>query len=124
MLKRVVVGLLVSAPVPASAQVDTARTDTVRLEPVEVEVTRGEPDVEGLPRAISVIGLRELRLGIKTVGLDEVLRVATGILAQNRYNPSQDLRISIRGFGARSSWRAGCFPCPSCCRRPRSSSSC
>ena len=104
MLKRLVVGLLLGVPVRAAGQADTARTDTVRLEPVKVEVTRGEPGVEGQPRAISVIGLREFRLGIKTVGLDEVLPVAAGILAQNRYNPSQDMRISIRGFGARSSF--------------------
>jgi len=37
-----------------------------------------------------------------TWGLDEALLAVPGVYVANRYNFSQDQRISIRGFGARS----------------------
>ena len=39
-----------------------------------------------------------------TWGLDEALVTVPGVFVANRYNFSQDQRISIRGFGARSAF--------------------
>jgi len=44
------------------------------------------------------------RPGQRHTGLDESLALVPGLAAVNRTNPSQDPRISIRGFGARSAF--------------------
>ena len=44
------------------------------------------------------------RPGQRHIALDESLSLVPGLTAENRTNPSQDPRISIRGFGARSTF--------------------
>jgi iron complex outermembrane receptor protein len=46
----------------------------------------------------------ELHRGRATLGLNEALATVPGLLVANRYNYTQDLRISIRGFGARAAF--------------------
>src|SRR5712672_4219132 len=85
----------------ASAQ-DTAAT---RLEPVVVEVGRGahRSPLE-LPFAVTVQTPDSMRPGQRHLSLDETLWLIPGLSVSNRNNPSQDPRISIRGFGARSAF--------------------
>ena len=88
-------------PPMASAQ-DTAVT---RLEPVVVEVSRGAgKSLLDLPYAISVQTPDSARPGQRHLSLDESLWLIPGLTVSNRNNPSQDPRISIRGFGARSAF--------------------
>jgi iron complex outermembrane receptor protein len=66
--------------------------------------TRVEKNPDEIPAAISVIGQDEIQLGSEQLGLDESLGRVPGLFALNRYNFAQDLRLSIRGFGARSNF--------------------
>jgi iron complex outermembrane receptor protein len=93
--------LLLAAPV-AGAQQDTSRT---RLEPVVVTVTRGSGrSVLGSPFALSVTRPDSMRPGQRHTGVDESLALVPGLSTTSRNNPSQDPRLSIRGFGARSAF--------------------
>ena len=56
------------------------------------------------PVAVSVVDSDALSAGYQQVGLDEALTGVPGLFIQDRYNFAQDLRIAIRGFGARSSF--------------------
>ncbi|HEX9382583.1 MAG TPA: TonB-dependent receptor, partial [Gemmatimonadaceae bacterium] len=87
--------------ISARAQ-DTAVT---RLEPVVVEVGRGShrSPLE-LPFAVTVQTPDSMRPGQRHLSLDETLWLIPGLSVSNRDNPSQDPRISIRGFGARSAF--------------------
>ncbi len=80
-------------------------TTVTRLEPVVVEVGRGahRSPLE-LPFAVTVQIPDSLRPGQRHLSLDETLWLIPGLSVSNRNNPSQDPRISIRGFGARSAF--------------------
>jgi iron complex outermembrane receptor protein len=94
-------GFLVLAPSFARAQ-DTAAT---RLDPVVVEVGRGAYGSPlDLPFAVTVQTPDSSRPGQRHLSLDETLLLIPGFTVSNRNNPSQDPRISIRGFGARSAF--------------------
>lgn len=54
------------------------------------------------PAAVSVIGQEEIQLARPQLTLGESLASVPGVFTQNRQNFAQDLRISIRGFGARA----------------------
>ena len=89
------------APSPVRAQ-DTTATP---LRPVIVEVGRGvhRSPLE-LPFAVTVQSPDSSRPGQRHLSLDETLLLIPGLTVSNRNNPSQDPRISIRGFGARSAF--------------------
>lgn len=87
---------------PAGAQRDTA---IITLDPVVVTVTRGSArTILGSPFAISVIRPDSARPGQRHAAVDELLAVIPGVTTVSRNNPSQDPRLSIRGFGARSAF--------------------
>ncbi len=94
-------GFFVSLPCLSHAQ-DTAPT---RLAPVVVEVGRGaHRSPLDLPFAVTVQTPDSSRPGQRHLALDETLWLIPGLTVSNRNNPSQDPRISIRGFGARSAF--------------------
>ena len=72
------------------------------LEEVIVTATRIPTARDDLPFAASAVGRDELQRARQQLGLDEALAGVPGLFFQNRYNFAQDLRISIRGFGARA----------------------
>lgn len=74
------------------------------LGPIVITPTRVEKNIEEIPAAVSTVGQDEIQLGNEQLGLDESLGGVPGLFMQNRYNFAQDLRASIRGFGARSSF--------------------
>ena len=71
------------------------------LEEVIVTATMIERTLERTPASVSVIGEDDIQLGRQQLALDEALSRVPGLFMQNRYNFAQDLRLSIRGFGAR-----------------------
>ena len=75
------------------------------LPTVEVRVTRetGRSPLE-LPFAVSVSEPDSARPGQRHLSLDETLMLLPGVTVANRHNPTQDPRISIRGFGSRSAF--------------------
>lgn len=105
MLARIICGMSLSAatvasPVAVSAQAAQAGDTThTELRRVTVTATRAPISVLQAPLAVSVISAPTLRT-TKGSGLDEVLNRIPGVLAQSR-SGSQDVRIVIRGYGAR-----------------------
>lgn len=73
-------------------------------EEVVVSATRVNKDVLELPAAIGVVTKEQIQLAQQQLGLDESLARIPGIFLQNRYNFAQDLRVAIRGSGARGSF--------------------
>jgi iron complex outermembrane receptor protein len=89
----------------AIARIDAQDTTATRLAPVIVEVGRGTHGSPlDLPYAVSVQTPDSARPGQRHLSLDETLSLVPGLSVANRNNPSQDPRISIRGFGARSAF--------------------
>lgn len=81
-----------------------AATTGVSLQEVIVTATRLNQKLVDIPGGVSVVTQQELHQGRQELGLDESLARVPGLFFQNRYNFTQDLRISIRGFGARSNF--------------------
>jgi iron complex outermembrane recepter protein len=86
------------APVLAFAETDAA------LDSIVVTATRIAQSSRDLPVSIDRIDQRTLTQGQQQVNLSESLITVPGVSAQSRQNYAQDLQISLRGFGARSSF--------------------
>ncbi len=87
----------------ASAEVSTSAAVT-DLSPVVVIATRVAQSSADLPASIDRVDQAALRAGQLQVNLSESLPTVPGVSAQSRQNYAQDLQISVRGFGARSSF--------------------
>src|SRR5213592_3854719 len=79
-------------------------TKPITLAPTVVSVTRAERPLTQVPASIQTIDRAQISRARQTWGLDEALASVPGVFVANRYNFSQDQRISIRGFGARSAF--------------------
>lgn len=79
-------------------------SSTEELPSVVVTATRVAEDSRDLPLSIDRIGAPTLRSGQPQVNLSESLLTVPGVSAQSRQNYAQDLQLSVRGFGARSSF--------------------
>lgn len=89
---------LASAAVPAHAQAPAT------LEPIVVTATRTERNPLDVPASVDVIERDVLRDAQLRVNLSESLARVPGVVVLNRQNYAQDLQISIRGFGSRSTF--------------------
>jgi len=74
------------------------------LPSVVVTATRIAEDSRELPVSIDRIDAATIRSGQLQVNLSESLMTVPGVSAQSRQNYAQDLQLSVRGFGARSSF--------------------
>ncbi|MBN8481096.1 MAG: TonB-dependent receptor [Xanthomonadales bacterium] len=89
------------APVAANAQPDAEPAVDV-LHAVVVTARVDSVSAFQLPASLNVVGLDDLaRPGIR---LTEALDGVPGVLARDRQNHAQDAQISIRGFGARTTF--------------------
>jgi len=94
---------LCAAPLTLSGQTpDTTKPYT--LPPTTVSVTRAERPLTQIANSIGTVDREQISRARPTWGLDEALVSVPGVYVANRYNFSQDQRISIRGFGARSAF--------------------
>ena len=93
-------GLLVAA---CGAHAQTAPL-AVSLDAVVVSGQRAREPSFNVPAAISAVGRDEIENAGPQIGLNEVLSRLPGISVRNRNNEAQDLQLSIRGFGARSTF--------------------
>jgi iron complex outermembrane recepter protein len=93
MKRTQIVMLLLVVPGPA-----------VFAEEIIVTATRLEKPLDAVPAAVSVLNAQDVQLARQQIGLDESLAQVPGLFMQDRYNFAQDLRISIRGFGARANF--------------------
>ena len=97
---------LVLSPGPTHAQDpsgDLARPTPV-LSGVVVTATRMGEDSLLVPAAIDVIDASDIQRAQPRINLSESLQRVPGVVARDRQNFAQDLQISIRGFGARSTF--------------------
>ena len=74
------------------------------MEELTVTATRADKLVHEVPAAVGVVEQDSIQKARQQLSLDESLTLVPGLFMQNRYNFAQDLRIAIRGFGARSSF--------------------
>ncbi len=79
-------------------------TLTYKLQPVITTATRFDIDALGLPVAVATIGKSQIQQARQQLALDEALNGVPGVFILNPSNFAQDLRVSIRGFGARASF--------------------
>jgi len=74
------------------------------LDSVVVTATRIAENSRDLPVSVDRIDAQTIRDGQLQVNLSESLMTVPGVSAQSRQNYAQDLQLSVRGFGARSSF--------------------
>jgi iron complex outermembrane receptor protein len=79
-------------------------TATQRLAPVVVTATRTEARAFDVPASISRVDGSDVRDGHALVNISESLGAVPGLVARDRQNYAQDVQISVRGFGARSTF--------------------
>ncbi|HCU1273001.1 TPA: TonB-dependent receptor [Klebsiella pneumoniae] len=84
-------------PLIAAAKAADEQTMVVTAAPTTVS----ELDT---PAAVSVVNGDEMRQAAPRVNLSESLGAVPGLQVQNRQNYAQDLQLSIRGFGSRSTY--------------------
>jgi iron complex outermembrane receptor protein len=83
----------------------TARgAGAAELDSVVVTATRIAENSRDLPVSVDRIDAQTIRDGQLQVNLSESLMTVPGVSAQSRQNYAQDLQLSVRGFGARSSF--------------------
>lgn len=87
-----------------NAAAQEAASDAHRLDEIVVTATRREASVRDVARSVSVVDRQSIQNATQQLGLDEVLAGVPGLYMENRYNFSQDLSISLRGFGSRASF--------------------
>ena len=106
-LHPTVAWLACAVPVLAAAQAspaDAARAATPMLDAVTVSVPRGQVSPFDVAGSVDRVEGEEVRDSRLQAQLTESLAGVPGLQLQNRYNFAQDLQLSIRGFGARSTF--------------------
>src|SRR3954463_6104177 len=98
MRKAAFVLIVIAAPLGAQD------TSVARLPPMVTVTRQPARSPMDLPFGISTATPDSLRPGQAHVAADQALAMIPGITVANRSNPSQDVRVSIRGFGARSNF--------------------
>lgn len=74
------------------------------LDEIVVTAVRGDSNLRDVTRSVSIIEKDRIQSGTQQLALDEALAGVPGLYLQNRYNFAQDLRVAMRGFGARSAF--------------------
>ena len=98
--QRYIITVLLFAPAVTLAQDGVESV----LDEIVVSATRMETTVRDAARSVSVVDQERIQNGTQQLALDEALAGIPGLYLQNRYNFAQDMRVSLRGFGARSSF--------------------
>lgn len=75
----------------------------VQLDPVTVTANRAAKRVTQVPGAVTVVEQKQIVQGRPAIGVDETLRIVPGVQAERRFG-ADDVRISIRGSGVRSTF--------------------
>jgi iron complex outermembrane recepter protein len=91
------IAALLAAPVGAQEV-------AAELERIVVTPTRTERDPLDVPASVERVGRDQLRDAQWRTNLSEALGTIPGLVVLNRQNYAQDLQISVRGFGARSTF--------------------
>ena len=82
----------------------SAQTTPTRIEPIVVTGTRVATPAFDTAGSVDRIEGSEVRNGRLQVNLSESVGAVPGLVARDRQNYAQDVQLSVRGFGARSSF--------------------
>lgn len=85
---------------PAALAQDVVST----LDPIIVTSTRMDASILETPASVSLVDGEQMRHARMRVNLSESLGGVPGLQVQNRENMAQDLQLSLRGYGARSTF--------------------
>jgi iron complex outermembrane receptor protein len=88
----------------ATALAQAPPPEAVRADPIVVTATRTARATADVPASVDAIDAERIHAGQLQVNLSETLPALAGVVANNRQNYAQDLQVSIRGFGARSTF--------------------
>lgn len=99
-LNRKPLFILIAAIVSPQAYAE----ESISLAPVVVTATRIQQNSFDLPVSIDVVDAETIHDGRQQVNLSETAARIPGIVVANKFNLSQDLAVSTRGFGARSAF--------------------
>ena len=103
--RRILVTALALALEPGLTLAQTAADVAPRaIDPIVVTGTRVEQSTFNLPMSIDAVVAPDIQDGQARVNLSEVLGRVPGIVVLNRQNYAQDLQVSSRGFGSRSTF--------------------
>ncbi len=94
--------LLAGGSLAAQAAAPPTGEAAETLAPIQVTAPRLTRDWLDTPSAITTVATEDIQQGRQHLQLDESLNRVPGVYFQNRYNFAQDIRMSIRGFGARA----------------------
>ena len=104
-LAPVAAGLLALGAIsPVLAQGAPSAVQVAAADTVVITATRSEARAFDIPASIDRIGSEDIRNGRAQVNISESLGAVPGLLARDRQNYAQDVQISVRGFGARSTF--------------------
>src|SRR4051812_36275915 len=101
--RSLIVSIISAAPAMTAVAAQEAAPAAV-LPDVTVTATRVERESFDLPVSIDTVNTRTIQEDRPQVNLSESLNAVPGVVVQNRQNYAQDLQISSRGFGARSTF--------------------
>jgi iron complex outermembrane receptor protein len=108
MLRRQVQILAAAAVVAGAIPLTAVAQDpdsVAVLSTVRVTVSRDNArSTLALPFAVSRLEVDSSRAGTRRASLTELLLFVPGVSVSHRHNPTQDPRLAIRGFGARSAF--------------------
>jgi iron complex outermembrane recepter protein len=96
--------ILLTFPTLLVSQNDKIDTLPKALDAVEISATRMTLTDIKAPLAVTVLDKKRLQTATQQLSPYEVLSAVPGVFAMNPDNFTQDLRISIRGFGARAAF--------------------
>ncbi|MFA5805945.1 MAG: TonB-dependent receptor [Melioribacteraceae bacterium] len=98
-MKRIILFILITISFVQAQQKTQTDTLTYEMKQISVTATRYAENLLEIPYAVSILQLQQLK-NLRGYGLDEILSTIPGVLAQSR-SGNQDVRLVIRGFGAR-----------------------
>lgn len=103
-MKQILFSVLFMVSTLLSAQNNRLDSLPLSLKTVEIAAARLTITDVRAPLAVTVLDQRRLQTATQQLSLHEALGSIPGVFAMNPDNFSQDLRISIRGFGARAAF--------------------
>ena len=103
-MKNIITSFICSIAFFYGAYSQTGSIPNQTIDTVVISSSRIKSNVLQIPAAVSVITTSKEDATRQQLSLQEYVQQVPGVFTQNANNFSQDLRISIRGFGARSSF--------------------
>ncbi len=98
-MKRIILLILITISFVKAQQKTQTDTLTYEMKQISVTATRYAENLLEIPYAVTILQSWQLK-NLRGYGLDEALSTIPGVLAQSR-SGNQDVRLVIRGFGAR-----------------------